>query len=169
VLATVQRWHVVAPSSFLLLLLAVITWAAVHTAPRADASNDHRAAQFAARVLELAPPGALVVTASDRDSFSLWYYHFALGQRPDIVVAVAPLLRFEWYRENIRARYTALRVPQQSRSDWVRAIVRASPSIGALCRTELEGDIPLRCQEVRRPTDGQGYRKPASSSAGTAP
>jgi hypothetical protein len=169
VLAVAQRWHAYAAAGLVVLLLAAVAWSALHTAPQVDASNDHRAARYAASVLEQAPPDALVITSSDRDSFVLWYYHFALEQRPDIVVAVEPLLQFDWYRENLRAIYPALQIPEQAGPDWMAAIIRASPSIGALCHTDVQGDIPLHCRAVRRPSGAQEPQTPGSSSAGTVP
>jgi hypothetical protein len=62
-------------------------------------------------VLDAAPTGAIVVTSEDRHSFALWYAHDALGARPDIAVAVGPLLDFPWYRASMRITYPWLRFP----------------------------------------------------------
>jgi hypothetical protein len=96
------------------------------TAARVDARHDDRAMAFAQTVLAAAPPGAIIVTSEDRDSFALWYAHYALGERPDIAVAVGPLLDFPWYRASIRATYQWLRIPDALPEDWAIALATAN-------------------------------------------
>jgi len=51
-----------------------------------------------------APPRAVLVTAGDHDSFLLWYAQIVDGRRPDVTVAVSPLLYANWYVRQLRRR-----------------------------------------------------------------
>jgi hypothetical protein len=126
------------------VLLVLVGWSALTTAPHVDASQDQRASRFAARVLAAAPAQALIVTSTERDTFPLWYYHFAQGERPDVAIVVGPLLQFEWYRSNLRAIYPALRVPEPLPGERVAALAAANPA-RPLCRTEPDAVPVLVC------------------------
>jgi hypothetical protein len=126
-------------------LAGLLAWPIPATARQVDASQDRRAIAFATRVLAAAPHGAIVITASDRDTFPLWYYHYALGQRPDIAVVVEPLLDFEWYRENLRAVYPALTVPEHPQGPWIAALAAANGGAGRICRTDPDAERALTC------------------------
>jgi hypothetical protein len=125
-------------------LLLLVGWSALATAPRVDASHDQRASQFATSVLAAAPAQALVITSTDRDTFPLWYYHFAQDERPDIAVVAGPLLQFEWYRANLRAVYPALHVPEPLAGERVAALAAANPA-RPLCRTMPDATPVLTC------------------------
>jgi hypothetical protein len=118
-------------------LAALLAWHAVSVAPGVDASADRRAIEFADGVLAAAPPGALVLTGADRDTFPLWYVHYALGARPDVAVVVDPLLGFDWYRRNLRAVYPSLVVPGVDASTWTDTLVAANPA-RPVCRTNVD-------------------------------
>lgn len=132
-----------AVAALLLLLLARVP----ATLPQVDASSDQRAAHFARRVLQTAPPGAVVLTAEDRDTFALWYEHYALGKRPDLLLITEPLLAFAWYRDHLRAIYPRLRLPEQPGTDWAEAIRASSTTPPTICRTLREGDGVLTCEQ----------------------
>jgi hypothetical protein len=127
------------------LLLGALLWRAPATARLVDASAVRRAIDFAERALAAASARAIVLTASDHDTFALWYYHYALGQRPDIAVIAEPLLEFAWYRDNLRAIYPALRIPEPSGAPWAAAISAANPKLGPICRTQPESSAAIAC------------------------
>jgi len=54
----------------------------------------------------------ILYPASDGEIFSLWYYHFALGVRPDVKVISKGLLQYPWYRENLKWIYPDLQLEQ---------------------------------------------------------
>jgi len=54
--------------------------------PALDLRENRTALQWAMRVLDDAPPHALMVTASDAHTFTLWYAREALHARPDVIV-----------------------------------------------------------------------------------
>jgi 4-amino-4-deoxy-L-arabinose transferase-like glycosyltransferase len=125
--------------------LAALIWPAPSTAARVDASQDRRAIVFAVGALADAPDGALVVTSSDLDTFPIWYYHFAIGQRPDVRVVVEPLLGFQWYRDNLRATYPALRLTDAPPGTWADELAALAGQPELLCRTDPQGAMPLSC------------------------
>jgi len=74
----------------------------------ADASRDLRAEQFGRAVLEQAPADAIVFAQGDQAVFSLWYFHYALRERADLVVVATDLLGFDWYQEMLGRNYPSL-------------------------------------------------------------
>jgi hypothetical protein len=139
-----SHMHYLAPLTAA-LLIAVLAWPVPATARRVDASQDTRAITFATTVLATAPGRAIVLTSGDGDSFSLWYYHYALGTRLDLVIAVAPLLDSAWYRDTLRTTYPTLQLPDRPISSWDAALATANPQLGPLCRTHQDADPPLTC------------------------
>jgi hypothetical protein len=91
-----------------------------------DASQDHRAESFGREILSAVPANAIVFANGDRAVFSLWYFHFALGERLDLAVVAADLLHFDWYQENLRSIYPALVV--SGPFPWPETIARANPT-----------------------------------------
>jgi hypothetical protein len=130
-------------------LVALLAWPFASNFAMVDASKDDRAAVFANAVLAAAPARAIVLTSSDRDTFALWYYHYALRQRPDIAVVVEPLLDFPWYRENLRFVYPQLRFPDASDGSWYESIANANGDPERVCQTELSNVSPIECGDSR--------------------
>lgn len=127
-----------------LVCAALLIAPAPATAARVDARHDGRAMAFAETVLAAAPPGAIIVTAGDRDSFALWYAHYALGRRPDIAIAVDGLLEAPWYRANLRATYPWLHLPESLPEHWAIALADINPGT-PVCLTRLDAPEPLIC------------------------
>jgi hypothetical protein len=144
-LRLLAQWRAVAAVAGGVALAALLAWRAVAVMPEVDASGDRRAIMFADAVTAAAPPGALVLTSSDLDTFPLWYVHYALGARPDLAVVVDPLLGFDWYRRNLRAVYPALVVPEVDAGSWSDTLIAANPA-RPVCRTNAEeGAEALEC------------------------
>jgi len=74
------------------LLQALLFWGQM------DLSGDRAAMDWAERVLEEAPPQAVLLTAQDAHTFTLWYVHGVLNERPDVVVVDRDLWGQESYR-----------------------------------------------------------------------
>ena len=68
-------------------------------AEKVDPRAHTEAADYAEAYLRDAPASAFLLTTTDADTFPLWYEHYGLGSRPDVVVIVLPLTQFGWYRE----------------------------------------------------------------------
>jgi hypothetical protein len=84
---------------WLLLLLPVLQvglwWG------RMDLSAERGARVWAEGVLEEAPHGAVVITAQDAHTFTLWYVRDVLGRRPDVVVLDRDLWALPAYRQRV--------------------------------------------------------------------
>jgi hypothetical protein len=70
-----------------------------------DLSDDRSGIAHGESIFDRVQPGSVVFTASDADSFSLWY--LTLVDRPEkrVAVVVAPLLQFEWYARSLKETY----------------------------------------------------------------
>lgn len=127
------------------LALLTITLASWRAWPLVDASRDTRAADFAATILAEAPSDALVFTGEDRDTFSLWYYHYVLGQRPDLAILPISLLEYDWQRENLRLTYPGLVVPDRAEYNFRQAIIQANPT-RPVCAILVEPQPAFMCR-----------------------
>jgi hypothetical protein len=76
-----------------------------------DASRDGRAEDFGQHFLNNAPAGAIVLAREDREIFALWYFHYAIGQRQDVIVIAEGLLQFDWYLHTLTKTYPSLIIP----------------------------------------------------------
>ena len=74
------------------LLQAALFWGQM------DLSGDRAAVEWAGGVLQRAPPRAVLLTAQDAHTFTLWYVHDVLGERPDVVVVDQDLWAHRPYR-----------------------------------------------------------------------
>jgi len=128
------------------MLLAVMVlanaWAIL---PHVDASQDQRATDFGRKILETAPQDAVLYTLDDEDTFPLWYYHFALGERPDLAILQIRLLPEDWYRQTMRATYPGLVIPEQVDRIWYLAVMAANPN-RPNCETLLDKPEVLNCK-----------------------
>jgi hypothetical protein len=77
----------------------------VSTYPKVDASRDLRAIRFGDAVMASAPPHAILIADNDAEVFSLWYYQFVLGKRPDIVPIYDILYQQDWYITQLEHHY----------------------------------------------------------------
>ena len=84
------------------LVQLVVGWSA------ADAHLDRTAVTFGQAILEQAPPNAILLTAQDKHTFTLWYYRYVRAQRPDVTIVDRDLLALPWYRTTV-AHETGLR------------------------------------------------------------
>ena len=94
----------------LILILALLVRAWGQRA-QTDASDDLRAESFGKSVLSLAPTHALVMTKGDEAVFTLWYFQYAIGNRPDLIIIAADLIQFEWYLQTLHTVYPDLNLP----------------------------------------------------------
>ena len=134
-------WVSIAGGILLALPILVNAW---EYFPIVDASHDARAAIFGREVLETAPQNAILFTLDDEDTFTLWYYHFALGERSDIAILQKRLLPEEWYRQNMRETYPDLVIPEQAGQTWYLAMMAANQNRPA-CETQLNQPQMLNC------------------------
>jgi hypothetical protein len=140
-----QTWPFTAQAAVCGGLLLAILINGVNQLPSVDASRSLAAERFGEAVMQGAAPGALIFTHADRDTFAAWYFHFALGRRPDVAVVVEPLLIFDWYRDNLRATYPGLSVPERSSATWREALSKSNAR--PVCDTLLDTAAGLSCQK----------------------
>lgn len=75
---------------------------------KVDLRNDSAALDYGIGALAAVPEGSLVLSSRDEHTFSLDYSQQVLGRRPDVVVVDVRLLKWDWYRENLRRRFPDL-------------------------------------------------------------
>jgi hypothetical protein len=127
-----------------------------------DLSTDSEAAFFGQAALASALPNALIVAASDRPTFALWYYRYGLGQRSDVAIVNPNLYAFDWYRDTIAHWHPEI-MPETHSSDFealvaanirLRPVYAAEPSIAALTRYPMTAEgILYRLQPDQTETD----------------
>jgi hypothetical protein len=88
-----KRRPVALPVLFILLALLVF----VLNLPAANKRGYTGAMDYAREVLNLTEPDAMLVTASDNDIYTLWYAHYVMGIRPDVIIVGANFLSSDWY------------------------------------------------------------------------
>lgn len=127
---------------FGLILIAYMIGRSVAHLSEVDASDDQRAETFGREVLSTAPQNAIVFAQGDEAVFSLWYFHFALGQRSDLIVLAEDLLQFDWYQENVSATYPSLVLPNPF--PWPEAIISVNRS-RTVCYVRYSTRTEMNC------------------------
>jgi hypothetical protein len=125
-----------------LLLIGYFLVRPISYVSQVDASLDHRAETFGGEVLSIAPGNAVIFAKGDRAIFTLWYYHFALKERTDVIVLATELLHFDWYQEIIQSTYPSLIVP--SPFSWPETISRANPQ-RPVCHVQYTDHAEIEC------------------------
>lgn len=117
-----------------LVTTLLLTWLVIRTGllfTKMDLTDDYTAQTYATTVLNTVPENAIVLTKGDESMFSLWYFHFALGVRPDVTIISNDLFPQSWYRQVLKTTYKDLTVP-----DKINALAGLNP-IRPLC---VQGD-----------------------------
>jgi len=92
--------------------------------PAVDLHADRSAYEYGAAVFAQVPDGAIVISATDPHTFTLWYFARVVVNRPLVAVIDRDLLVYGWYIKGLRQRYPWLR--------WPLASPEATPSVGQL-------------------------------------
>ena len=129
---------------FGLLLAGYFLGGVVINFRQVDASHDARAEVFGREVLSTAPENALIFAKGDQAIFAVWYFHFALKERPDLIVIATDLLHFEWYQETLQSTYPLLVLPEPF--PWPATIEAANPAL-PVCSVENTGVAEIECVE----------------------
>lgn len=125
-----------------ILVAAYIGFHAFNVSLQIDASQDQQAEMFGRRVMSEVPKDALVFVNGDRAVFTVWYFHFALGERPDMIVIAEELLHFDWYQETLQDAYPALDMP--GRLPWAQNVADANPE-RTVCSIRYAGQAEIDC------------------------
>jgi hypothetical protein len=73
-----------------------------------DVHQDTSARMFGEGVLAAAPEHAVLLTAQDAHTFTLWYFQRVEGRRPDVAVVDVGLLGYDWYHADLGRSYPGL-------------------------------------------------------------
>ncbi len=76
-----------------------------------DMTHDREAEDYARGALESVEPGALILVGSDVHTFSLWYYRYVEGIRPDVAVVNDSMMTFAWYRRTVAIHHPDVAQP----------------------------------------------------------
>lgn len=125
-----------------ILVAAYFGFHAFNVSPQVDASQDQRAERFGRQVMSEVPKDALVFLKGDRAVFTVWYFHFALRQRPDLAVIAEDLLHFDWYLETLADTYPDLDVPGPL--PWAQNVTDANPNRPA-CSVQYASQAEIFC------------------------
>lgn len=123
------------------ILLAYLTLRAVLMVPSMSLSSDRQAEEYAQTVLDSAPARALIFTEGDEATFTLWYFHYAYHQRPDVAVISSDLLLQPWYRTVLMHTYPELIVSDNALQP---EIIRDNPARPA-CQLGSDLQAGIRC------------------------
>lgn len=127
-----------------ILMIILILGNAWSNYANVDAGQDTRAIDFATNVLENAPENAILFVHEDEDAFTLPYYTFALGERPDLVI-LSEALVLDWYRQIMRETYPDLKIPEDNCYECIKqeiVAINGRPS----CDVDVVSDQFLTCQ-----------------------
>lgn len=116
---------------------------AIYLLPRMDLSTDRAAEQYAQAILASAPPDAIIISTGDEATFSLWYFHYAYGQRRDIAVVNSGLMSLPWYHRVLKSAYPDLLVPDMP---WAEGIILAN-NRRPICRAGPGLQPQIECSE----------------------
>lgn len=107
-----QRSHNLSLAIGLIFLSILFLQAGRHWS-QVDASRDLRAENFGKQIMTQIPENAIIFAKGDQAVLALWYFHYALKERPDTAVIATDLLQNEWYQETIRNNYPGLKLPDE--------------------------------------------------------
>jgi len=127
--------------AFATISIAYVIANAIWLIPNMDISMDRKAEGFAQAVIENLPSNAIMITRGDESLFSLWYFHFANGQRPDISIISRDLSIYPWYRRVLSETYPQLFIPDKFS---VQNIKNANQH-RSVCKLEMELRPQLIC------------------------
>jgi len=139
-----RRFRGAGPILGLSIILYLFVLAGTHWT-EVDASGDLRAEQFGRQVLDQAPQQALIFMRGDRAVFTMWYFHYALRERPDLVFIATDLLPFEWYQDTLRNTYPELVLPMLA--PFPEVVIASNPGRD-VCNLDEAQTPSLICQQT---------------------
>lgn len=107
-----------------------------------DVHQDTAARDFGAGVLTAAPEQAVLLTAQDAHTFTLWYFQHVVGQRPDVAVVDTALLGYDWYHVDLLRAWPWLVVSGSDIGELSR-----SNNTRQVCEVVAEENLWLKCAE----------------------
>jgi hypothetical protein len=115
-----------------------------------DASHDLRAETFGREVLSQAPRDAIIFAKGDKAIFTMWYFHFALGERTDLAIVSTDLLHLDWYQQNLHATYPDLQLPGPF--PFAETLAALNPD-RPVCFIQYIEEAQIQCRAARTTRD----------------
>lgn len=119
-----RRVSAVLPAAVLMVAVSV-QWMKV------DIHTDTEPREYVDQAFALLPADSIIITSSTHSTFTLWYYHFVEGMRPDVIILDRHLWRFDWYRHNLKRLYPDLPEPTVPLEQWIRSPVFSQRTIAS--------------------------------------
>jgi hypothetical protein len=113
----VMQAHAWAPTLWAVLVVLLPVVGALVGFPAQNLRADRTAQVFGRAVLDQAPDRAILLTEEDAHTFALWYYRYAVGERPDVAVVDLGLLTQEWYAAQLAPALGAPLAPGLGREE----------------------------------------------------
>lgn len=88
------------------------------------------------------PAEAILITPGNRTISAVWYYHFVEQQRTDMITVDSNLFAFDWYREQLNARYPSLDAVS---NDDVPLFIQENGKKRPICTISLIEPLQLNC------------------------
>lgn len=123
-----QRWG--GWSLLLPLLLLLLHF------PQQTLRHDAGVRATAVALLAQSPADAVLLSADEATTFTLWYFHFVEGRRPDVVLVDTNLFAFAWYRQRL-GTMGLLFVPED---DDLATFYRLNQATRPLCQMQIRAD-----------------------------
>jgi hypothetical protein len=125
------------------IFLAILFLQAIGHWRQVDAAHDDRAENFGKEIMATIPGNAIIFAKGDQAVLSLWYFHYALKERPDIAIIATDLLQNEWYQETIRNNYPNLTLPDFF---MFPEVVSAYNPGRTICHVEYARSAQITCE-----------------------
>ncbi|HSB00612.1 MAG TPA: DUF2723 domain-containing protein [Anaerolineales bacterium] len=132
-----------APNIFGLIFILFLFLLAGNHWHLVDASQDLRAETFGRQVLSQTPQDAIIFAKGDKAVFTMWYFHFALKERPDVAIVATELLGFDWYQQSLHAAYPELALPGPF--PFAERLAALNPD-RPVCFVEYVAEAQIRCR-----------------------
>lgn len=65
---------------------------------------------YAETTLAHTPQNGMIYPTGDGETFALWYYHYGLRIRPDVIIISKGLLQYQWYRDQLQVQYPGIQI-----------------------------------------------------------
>ena len=105
--------------------------------------GDLTAENFARAVLAQAPAEAILITHDDAQTFTLWYYRFVDGQRPDVAIVDARMAGYPWYEPMLKSQGRPINLPEYDPTGTWLERFSALNAGRRVC--EIEAEMAVRC------------------------
>ncbi len=132
---------------FLSVLIVSLVIGTTNNWEKVDASQDDRAENFVKEVFAIVPENAIVFAEGDQAISALWYFHFALEERTDLIVLATDLLHYDWYQEAMKRVYPSLVLPGPF--PWASTVVVANPTRD-ICYIQYDIQEEIFCESSRK-------------------